>query len=99
MQTNELVQKLQQFLILHGLPKTDFALFGIKCPYCGKSDRIRQLEHPDVLQGKIAPDVLRQYSDFWTHLIQAGESLCTCKFCQHPLRLAKEKGEAETLFE
>lgn len=41
---NESVQKLRQFVIDHGLPKTDMALFGIKCLYCGKSDRIRQLE-------------------------------------------------------
>jgi hypothetical protein len=47
METNEIVQKFQQFVVDHGLPKTDMALFGIKCPYCGKSDRIRQLEDPD----------------------------------------------------
>ena len=41
---NEAVEKLKTLVLTNGLPKTDMALFGIKCPYCGKSDRIRELE-------------------------------------------------------
>ena len=41
LETNEATEVLKTFVLTHGLPKTDMALFGIKCPYCGKSDRIR----------------------------------------------------------
>jgi hypothetical protein len=40
LETNEAAEKLKTFVLTHGLPTTDMALFGIKCPYCGKSDRI-----------------------------------------------------------
>ena len=50
---NEAVERLKLFAICHGLPQTDMALFGIKCPYCGKSDRIRALEKPDEIKNGI----------------------------------------------
>jgi hypothetical protein len=99
MEFNESVQKLRQFVINHGLPKTDMALFGIKCLYCGKSDRIRQLEIPDELYGKIDPLDFETYSDLWMRLAQSGDSLGICKFCQNLLKLYMEKGKAEALYE
>lgn len=99
MQVKESVLVLQQLIIDNGLPKTDLALFGIKCLYCGKSDRIRQLESPEELNGKIDPSDYKTYADLWGHLAKSGSSLGICKFCQNLLRLYVEKAEAEALFE
>jgi hypothetical protein len=52
LETNEAVEELKKFVLEHSLPKTEMALFGILCPYCGKSDRIRQLENPQALAGR-----------------------------------------------
>jgi len=98
MEFNESVQKLRQFVTDHGLPKTDMALFGIKCLYCGKSDRIRQLESPDELCEKIDPKDMKRYSDLWKLFAQSGDSLGVCKFCQNLLKLYMEKGKAEALY-
>jgi hypothetical protein len=98
MGTNEVIQKLQQFVIEHGLPKTDMALFGIRCPYCGKSDRIRELEDPDELQEAMDPEDIKEYAEFWMNLTQSGGSLGVCKFCNNPLSLFLEEGKAEGLY-
>ena len=98
MEFNESVQKLRKFVIDHGLPKTDMALFGIKCLYCGKSDRIRQLEIPDELYAKMDPKDMEKYSDLWKRFTQSGDSLGFCKFCQNLLKLYLEKGKAEALY-
>ncbi len=98
MDTNEVVQHLQQFIIDHDLPGTDMALFGIKCPYCGKSDRIRQLEEPEELHGGIDPEDIKKYADFWANFTQSKGSLGVCKFCQNPLKVSMEEGRAEALY-
>ncbi len=98
MEINEAVQKLQQFVIDHGLPKTDMALFGIKCPYCGKSDRIRQLEDPDELEEDIDPEDIKKYTELWVNLTQSTESLGVCKFCNNPLKIFEGEGTAEALY-
>ena len=64
METYDVVQKLQRFIVDHDLPKTDIALYGIKCPYCGKSDRIRGLEDPNELEGIIDPEDIKTYSGY-----------------------------------
>ena len=56
---------LKNFVMEHGLPRTEITLFGIKCPYCGKSDRIRQLETPDDLNGDLAEPDLERYTQLW----------------------------------
>ena len=99
MEFNESVQKLRQFVIIHSLPKTDMALFGIKCLYCGKSDRIRQLESPNQLHEKMDPKDMQRYSDLWKRFTQSGDSLGVCKFSQNLLKLYIEKGKAEALYE
>jgi len=99
MQVQESVRMLQQLIINNGLPKRDLALFGIKCLYCGKSDRIRQLESPDELQGEMDLPDYKTYTDLWENLAISGSSLGICKFCQNLLRLYVEEGEAEALFE
>jgi len=99
MRLKESVHMLQKLVIDNGLPKTDLALFGVKCLYCGKSDRIRQLESPDELQGKINPPDYKTYTELWEHLAISGSSLGICKFCQNILRLYVEMGEAKALYE
>ncbi len=96
---NESVQELRQLVINCGLPKTDMALFGVKCLYCGKSDRIRQLENPEELQGKIDPDHMKKYSALWMSLEQSNDSLGVCKFCQNLLKIYMEEGRTEALYE
>ncbi len=99
MGTNEAVEKLQQFILDRDLPKTDMALFGIRCPYCGKSDRIRQLEAPDELHGVMDPEDIKKYTALWMNLAQSSESLGVCKFCQNPLKVFLEEDKAEGLYQ
>ena len=68
METNEAAEVLKTFVLTHGLPKTDMALFGIKCPYCGKSDRIRELEEPDAL-------TRRWIRKIWQSILTSGTNL------------------------
>ena len=98
MEFNEMVEKLREFVLQHGLPKTDMALFGIKCPYCGKSDRIRQLEEPEELGGGIQPEEMQKYSYYWKSLTLGESSIGVCKFCQNPLKISGKEGKAETLY-
>lgn len=98
MEHNEAVEQLKKMVIDHGLPETDMALFGVYCPYCGKSDRIRQLESPDELEGDIGPEASEMYDRLWSRLAPPDQALAVCKFCQNPLGLHLEKGTAEALF-
>ncbi len=99
MQFNEEVLRLQQFVMDRGLPKADMALFGIRCPYCGKSDRIRRLEEPEQLVGKIDSKDMGIYAELWMKLEKPGESLGVCKFCHNPLRIYGAEGKAKALIE
>lgn len=94
--THDIVEQLKLFAIDHDLPKTDMALFGTLCPYCGKADRIRPLEHPDELPDTINGKELTAYTGFWERFAASGGSLGVCKFCQNPLRL-NGNGRAEQL--
>ncbi|MGD9034123.1 MAG: hypothetical protein PVH02_15750 [Desulfobacteraceae bacterium] len=96
---DDVLQELQKFVIENGLPKTDMALFGIKCPYCGKSDRIRQLEDPDELPEGMDPEVIKRYEELWKNLTQSSGSLGVCKFCNNPLGISMDQGKAEPLYE
>jgi len=98
LETNAAAEELKTFVITHGLPKTDMALYGIKCPYCGKSDRIRELEEPDALGGKVDSEQLTTYSNLWDQLGRSNGSLAVCKFCQN-LLLLQGKADAMPLYE
>lgn len=98
METNAAVEKLKTFVLTHGLPQTDMALFGIKCPYCGKSDRIRELEEPDELSERIDSENMAIYFSLWEQLTRANGSLGVCKFCQN-LLLLQDKTNALPIFE
>jgi hypothetical protein len=82
------IEKLRKFLIEAGLPQTDRALFGVKCPYCGKSDRIRELEPPQMLEGELEINMLTDYTHSWNCFAMHGSVLGVCKFCLNPLRIS-----------
>ena len=98
METNEAAEVLKTFVLTHGLPQTDMALFGIKCPYCGKSDRIRELEEPDALSKKIDSENMAIYFSLWDQLARSNGSLGVCKFCQN-LLLLQDQASAAPLYE
>ena len=98
MEINEAVEKLKTFVLTNGLPKTDMALFGIKCPYCGKSDRIRELEEPDELNEKMDSKQMAIYFSLWEQLTRSNGSLAVCKFCQNVL-LLQDKANAAPIYE
>ncbi len=98
METNAAVEELKMFVLTHGLPKTDMALFGIKCPYCGKSDRIRELEDPEALSKKMDSKPAAVYLSLWNQLSRTNGSLAVCKFCQNLLSL-QDKASAVPLYE
>ncbi len=97
METYDVIQKLQRFITDHDLPKTDIALHGIKCPYCGKSARIRELENPNELGGAVDPEDIKIYSGYCVALSLPMGSLGVCKFCQNPLRISPKEGKAEAI--
>jgi hypothetical protein len=97
LEINEAVEELKTFVLKHGLPQTDMALFGIICPYCGKSDRIRQLEEPDALSEEIDSENMAIYFRLWDQLASSNGSLGVCKFCQN-LLLLQDKANAAPLY-
>ncbi|MGB5617964.1 MAG: hypothetical protein WBM78_14065 [Desulfobacterales bacterium] len=97
MENLEAIEKLKAIIIENNLPQTDMSLFGIKCPYCGKSDRIRKLEPPEDLTDVIDSEVLKLYGNLWRQLNQAAAHLGTCKFCLNPVELLLSEGHAKVL--
>jgi hypothetical protein len=96
--TNAAAEELKTFVLKHDLPRTDMALYGIKCPYCGKSDRIRQLEEPDALSEKMDSKQMAIYFSLWEQLTRSNGSLAVCKFCQNVL-LLQDKANAAPIYE
>ncbi len=98
MDHNEAVEQLKALTVNHGLPETDMSLFGVSCPYCGKTDRIRPLEPPDQLREDIGPEDMAAYRDLWSLLSPSDRTLAVCKFCQNPLALRENEARAEALY-
>ena len=92
MEMNQAVENLKTFVLEHSLPRTDMALFGILCPYCGKSDRIRELEEPNALKEKMDAKDITIYVELWEQLARSNGSLGVCKFCQNLIRLQEKTG-------
>ena len=87
----EEVEKLKALILELELPHSDFALFGVMCPYCGKTDRLHKLEEPaDVEEAPAA------YSAVWEKLRPNGE-LLVCKFCRQILVLSESGKSAVKL--
>ena len=99
MEIIEALGQIKQFVMEHDLPRSDVALFGIKCPYCGKSDRIRQLETPEELHGALLKADVEQYKVIRRSLIKEDATLGMCKFCFNALKLDLDKGLAEPLLD
>lgn len=98
MDRKQALEDLKQFLINHELPKNDFALFDIKCPYCGKADRIKPLEPPEELSDAIEYENMETYTALWREFEKAKTVLGVCKFCLNPLELILKQKRAETLY-
>jgi len=93
------IEKLQRIVFEAGLPRQDRALYGLKCPYCGKSDRIRELEPAQALEGALDLSVLSVYKEILCRLALPGSELGVCKFCQSPLRIPSAGAQAVPLTE
>jgi len=96
-ETHEAVEELKSLIIEHDLPQTDMAIFGVTCPYCGKSDRIRRLEPPEDLDGAIDSTKREKYTVLWQRLNPSAARLGICKFCLNPLELNLREGTAKAL--
>lgn len=92
------VKKLAKLLFELDLPRGDFVLFGVLCPYCGKTDRIRLLEAPEDLEGELAEEQLAAYKSAWEGMRPQGP-LAICKFCVNLLSLDEELKVAAPLVE
>lgn len=90
------LETLEKLIIENGLPRTDMALFGVSCPYCGKSDRIRPLEPPGNGDLDLSDEDRAGYEALWRQLAPPGMGLGVCKFCQNPLALGTG-GDARSL--
>ncbi|MCB2188572.1 MAG: hypothetical protein KQJ78_19295 [Deltaproteobacteria bacterium] len=73
------IEELRALVLDLDLPRSDFAICGVMCPYCGKTDRIYKLEEPGQLD---APPPA--YQAAWDRLSGQGE-LVLCKFCRQIL--------------
>ncbi|UCF82552.1 MAG: hypothetical protein JSV50_15340 [Desulfobacteraceae bacterium] len=89
----EEIERFRDLVVELELPRHDFALFGVKCPYCGKTDRIHKLEEPPEL-----PEAPTEYERIWNKFRSKGD-LVVCKFCRQILRLSESKGSASPLTE
>jgi hypothetical protein len=85
------IERYRQLIRELGLPKEDFAIFGLRCPYCGKSDRINRLEKPEDLTP--CPE---EYFRLWERFGPQGD-LVVCKFCEVLLVRDKDRNTATPL--
>ncbi|MCG6894088.1 MAG: hypothetical protein LJE65_10815 [Desulfobacteraceae bacterium] len=94
MDPHRALESLQRLILENELPRKDMALFGVSCPYCGKSDRIRPLEPPDTLS--LSGEDQAGYEQLWRQLAPPEMGLGVCKFCQNPVALGAN-GDARSL--
>ncbi len=85
------IERYRQLIRELELPKQDFALFGLRCPYCGKSDRINRLEKPGELEN--CPE---EYHRLWKRFGREGE-LVVCTFCEVLLVVDEDRRTATPL--
>ena len=84
----EALEQLKEIILAYDLPRTEMTLFGIKCPYCGKSDRIRRLESVDELAETLSAADGQRLVSLARRLMPDGRELGVCKFCLNPVRLS-----------
>ncbi|GAB4268522.1 MAG: hypothetical protein Kow0092_22290 [Deferrisomatales bacterium] len=73
-------ERFRQLVLELGLPRPGTAYVGLRCPYCGKADRIHRLERPEELAD---PPVA--YGELWRRYGAGGE-LVVCTFCRQLLQ-------------
>ncbi len=88
------VEDLKRFALEHELPRRETALFGVMCPFCGKSDRIRALEPPEDLKDEMREEHRDFYSKIWNGLVDEEAILGICRFCNNILKLAEKTRKA-----
>ncbi len=96
MPPTQTIEDFRTFIMEHGLPDTEIALFGVKCPYCGKSDRIKKLDPPGDLGQVLDEEALTVYEAFFQEMGDPDTSMGVCGFCRNCLTL-KGGGRAEPL--
>ncbi|MBA4392940.1 MAG: hypothetical protein C0407_05255 [Desulfobacca sp.] len=84
----EVIERFRKLIFEMGLPRNDYALFGVKCPYCGKSDRINRLESPEELT-----DCPEEYRLFWDKFGFRGDPVI-CTFCRQVLSIDNTSHQA-----
>ena len=89
----EEIERFKAIVVELELPRHNFVLFGVMCPYCGKSDRIHELEDPSELG-----EIPIEYDEIWNKFSSKGK-LAVCKFCRQVLLLSAPKGIASPLAE
>ncbi|MQL52726.1 hypothetical protein GFC01_10720 [Desulfofundulus thermobenzoicus] len=94
----KIIEDFKNLILDHGLPETDVVLFGVICPYCGKHDRIRQLEAPQELAGALDENVLHRYRAMWNLLSREDQGMAVCKFCHNIMAFADDSFRVETLY-
>ena len=92
METHQIVEELKALIIEKSLPRTEVAIYGVKCPYCGKSDRIHRFEPPADLPADFDLQAKDRYADLWHRLNPSKSKLGFCKFCLNPLELISGNG-------
>ena len=89
----EEIERFRAIVLELELPRNDFVLFGVMCPYCGKADRIYKLEDPSELG-----ETPVEYDKIWNKFKSKGE-LVVCKFCRQVMLLSEQRGSASPLAE
>ncbi len=79
---------IKRLVMDYELPRREKTLFGVMCPYCGKSDRIRVLEPPGDLEADLPENNRNVYTAAWADLAGPDGSLGICRFCVNILKLS-----------
>ena len=73
------LERFRTLVLELGLPRQNMAYVGLRCPYCGKSDRIHRLESASELD-----DPPAEYAEFWMRYGNRG-CIMVCSFCRQVL--------------
>ncbi len=98
MDSEKALDVLSNIIFDNALPHTVYMLVGVRCPYCGKSDRIRPLESPGEVSG-LSESEFRLYRDAWDALTTDDGTLGVCFFCRQVIGLDVDLSRAGALTE
>jgi len=91
-------ESLKSVALEKELPDMEYALFGVRCPYCGKMDRIRPLEPPDRVDRIRLGASFEAYESAWGRLGSSGHGVGVCWFCRNVVVLPPGMSSAEPVF-